>query len=128
MIFYTDGAKNSKTIGATMIRFFHVKTKAENWNSKRHIDVINAELFAIEKAIEFCAKKAYSVKITSDISIFTYCANAITRLEKFEFRTHLMEKLHRNCKELYEIDHKIHFHWISKYAIISRDLQADEQT
>ena len=72
--------------------------------------MINAELFAIEKAIEFCAKKAYSIKLASNISIFTDCANAITRLEKFEFRTHLTEKMHRNCKELYEIDHKICIH------------------
>ena len=110
MVFYTDGAKNSKTIGAAMVRFSNADTKAENWNSGRYIDVIDAELFAIDKAIEFCAKKAYSIKIASDIWIFTDCANAITRLEKFEFRTHLMEKLHRNCKELYEIGHKIHIH------------------
>ena len=50
------------------------------------------------------------MKIALDIWIFTDCANAITRLEKFEFRTHLMKKLHRNCKEVYEIDHKIYIH------------------
>ena len=38
-----------------------------------------------------------------------------------------MKKLHRNCKELYETDHKVHNYWISKYAKISRNLQADEQ-
>ena len=59
--------------------------------------------------------------------MFTDCANAITRLEKFEFRTHLMKKLHRNCKELYEINHKISIHWIPRHAKISRNLQADEQ-
>ena len=127
MIFYTDNAKNSKTKDATMMRFFNVETKAENWNSKWYIDVIDAKLFAIEKAIEFCTKKAYTVKITSNIWIFTDCANAIIKLENFEFRTHLTKKLHRNCKELYEINHKIHIHWISKYAKISRHLQADEQ-
>ena len=67
------------------------------------------------------------MKIALDIWIFTDCANAITRLEKFEFRTHLMEKLHRNCKELYEINYKIHIHWISRHAKISKTLQADEQ-
>ena len=116
MIFYTDGAKNSKTIDATIVRFFSAETKAKNWNSERYIDVIDAKLFAIEKAIEFCSKKACSIKIASDIWIFIDCANAITRLEKFEFRTHLMKKLHRNYKELYEIDHKIHIHWISRHA------------
>ena len=127
MVFYTDGAKNSQTTDAAMVRFFHAETKAENWNSGRYIDVIDAELFAIDKAIEFCAKKAYSIKIASDIWIFTDCANAITRLEEFEFRTHLMEKLHRNCKELYEIGHKIHIHQIPGHAKISGNLQADEQ-
>ena len=78
MVFYTDGAKNSKTTGAVMVRLFNAETKAENWNSGRYIDVIDAELFAIDKAIELCAKKAYSIKIASDIWVFTDCANAIT--------------------------------------------------
>ena len=39
-----------------------------------------------------------------------------------------MKKLHRNCKELYEIDFKIYIHWISRHAKVSRNLQADEQT
>ena len=38
-----------------------------------------------------------------------------------------MKILHGNCKELYKIDHKIHIHWISKYAKISRNLEADKQ-
>ena len=59
--------KNSKTIDAAMMRFFNVKTKAKNCNSERYIDVIDAKLFAIEKAIEFCAKKAYFIKIASNI-------------------------------------------------------------
>ena len=67
-------------------------------------------LFAIEKAIKFSTKKAYSVKIALDIWVFTDCANVITRLETFEFRTHLMKRLHRNCKELSKIDHNIHIH------------------
>ena len=127
MVFYTNGAKNSEITGAAIVRFFNAETKAKNWNSRRYIDVMNVELFAIEKAIEFCVKKAYSIRIASDIWIFTDCANAITRLEKFEFQTHLMEKLHRNCKELYKIGHKIHIHWIPGHAKISGNLQADEQ-
>ena len=67
MIFYTDDAKNSKTTDATMMRFFNVETKAENWNSERYIDVIDAKLFAIEKANKFCTKKAYSIKIALNI-------------------------------------------------------------
>ena len=98
MIFYTDGAKNSNTTDVAMVQFFNVETKAKKWNLGRYIDVIDAELFAIERAIEFCAKKAYSIRLTSNIWILTDCANAITRLEKFEFGTYLMEKLHRNCK------------------------------
>ena len=63
MVFYTDKAKNSKTTGAATVRFFNAETKAKNWNSGKYIDVIDVKLFAIEKAIEFCAKKAYSIKI-----------------------------------------------------------------
>ena len=113
-VFCIDGAKNSKTPNVATMRFFNVKTKAINWYSDKHIDIIDAKLFAIETTIEFCAKKAYSIKIVSNIWILTNCVNTITRLKKFEFRTHLMEKLHRNCKELYEIDYKIHIYWISK--------------
>ena len=109
------------------IYYVVIRLSAKNENSRKYIDVIDAKLFAIEKAIEFCTKKAYIVKIALDIWIFTDCANAITRLEKFEFRTHLMEKLHRNCKELYKIGHKIHIHWIPGHAKISGNLQADEQ-
>ena len=69
MIFYTDNAKNSKTINVAMMRFFNVETKAKNFNLNKYIDVIDAKLLAIEKAIEFCAKKAYLIKITSNISI-----------------------------------------------------------
>ena len=127
MIFYTDNAKNSKTTNAAILRFFNVKTKAKNWYSKIYIDVIDVKLFAIEKAIEFCAKKAYSIKIVLDIFIFTNCANATTRLKKFEFRIHLMEKLYRNYKEVYKIDQKVYIHWISRHVKISRNLQADEQ-
>ena len=39
----------------------------------------------------------------------------------------LMNKMHRNCKELYEIDHKTYIHSISRHAKISRNLQVDEQ-
>ena len=126
MMFYTDEIKHSKTTEIATMQFCN-ETKATNWTSDKYIDVIGAKLFAIEKAIEFCTKKAYLIKIISDIWIFTDCASAITRLEKFEFRTHLLKKLHRNCKELYEINHKIYIHWILKHAKISRNLQVDEQ-
>ena len=99
-MFYTEEAKNLKTTDAATMRFSNVKTEATNWNLDKHIDVIDTKLFVIEKAIEFCVKKAYSIKIISDIWILTDCANAITRLKKFEFRKHLMEKLHRNCREI----------------------------
>ena len=89
--------------------------------------MIDAELFAIEKAIEECTNKTHSIKIASNIWIFTDCANAITRLKKFEFRTQIMQKIHKNCKMLHELDHKIHIHWIPGHANISRNLQADEQ-
>ena len=108
------------------MRFFNVETKAENWNSERYIEVIDVELFEIDKAIKFCTKKAYTVKIAADIWFFIDCANAITRLQKFQFRTHLMEKLPRNCKELYKIDYKIDIHWISERVKISGNLQEDE--
>ena len=67
MILYTDDAKASNTTDVAMIQFFNVETKAKNSNSNRYIDVIDAKLVAIEKAIEFCAKKAYLIKLTSDI-------------------------------------------------------------
>ena len=38
-----------------------------------------------------------------------------------------MKKLHRNCEKLYEMNHKIYIHWISKHARISNNLQAHEQ-
>ena len=127
MTFCVDKTKNSKTTSVATTRFFNVETIVTNWNSDKHIDIINAKLFAIEKAIEFYVKKVYSIEIDSNIWIFTDCADAITRLKKFEFRTHLIKKLHRNCKELYEIDHKIYIHWILKHAKFSKNLQADEQ-
>ena len=92
MIFYIDETKNSKTINAAIVQFFNVETKAKHWNSNKYIDVIDAKLFAIEKAIEVCANKAYSMKIVSNIWIFIDCVNAITRLKKLEYRTHLMQK------------------------------------
>ena len=39
-----------------------------------------------------------------------------------------MQKIHKNCKMIYELDRGVYMHWISKYANISRNLQADEQT
>ena len=67
MILYTDNAKDLKTTKVVIIQFFNVETKAKNWNSKRYIDVIDAKLFAIEKATELWAKKAYSIKIALNI-------------------------------------------------------------
>ena len=67
MVFYTDDVKNSKKINVAMMRFFNVKAKVKNRNLNRYIDLIVAKLFAIEKAIEFCLKQAYSIKIASDI-------------------------------------------------------------
>ena len=57
MIFYTDNAKMFETTDVAMMRFFNAETKAKSLNSDRYIDVIDVKLFAIEKAIEFCAKK-----------------------------------------------------------------------
>ena len=65
-MFYADEAKNSKTTDVATMRFFNVETKAKNWNSSKYIDVIDAKLFAIEKVIEFYAKKVYSIKIVSN--------------------------------------------------------------
>ena len=127
MILYIDEAENSKTSNAATVQFFNAETKGKHWNSDKYIDVIDAKLFAIEKAIKFCANKAYSVKITSNIWIFTDCVNVITQLEKLEFWTHLMQKMHRNYKMLYEIDHKIHIHWILKHLKISKNVQIDKQ-
>ena len=110
MIFYIDEAKNTETTDAEMILYFNAERKAENWNSGKNIDVIDAELFAIEKSIELCANKSFSIKTASDIWIFTDSANAITRLKKLEFRTHVMQKIHKNCKMLYEMNYKIHIH------------------
>ena len=67
MIFYTNNAKNSKRTNVAIMRFFNVETKAKNENLDRYIDTIDAKLFTIEKAIEFCTKKAYSIKITLNI-------------------------------------------------------------
>ena len=67
MTFHTDDVKNSKTTHVAMMRFFNAKIKAKNRNLDTYIDVINVKLFAIEKPIEFCAKKAYSIKIASNI-------------------------------------------------------------
>ena len=64
MIFYIDDAKNSKTTKVAMMRFFNVETKAKISNSNKYIDLIDAKLFAIDKIIEFCTKKAYSIIIT----------------------------------------------------------------
>ena len=66
-MFHTDETKNSKTIDAITMQFFNVKTEATNRNSNKHIDIIDTELFAIGKAIEFCVKKLYSIKIVLDI-------------------------------------------------------------
>ena len=85
MIFYIDKAKNSKTTNAAIVQFFNAETKAKNWNFGKYIDVIDAKLFAIEKAIKVCANKAYSMKTASDIWIFTNCVNAITRLKNSNF-------------------------------------------
>ena len=85
MIFYTDKIKNSKITDVATIRFYNVETKATNWNSDKHIDVIDAKLFAIEKAVKLCANRAYSIKIAIDTWIFTGCASTITRLRKSYF-------------------------------------------
>ena len=112
MIFYNDETKNTKTIDKEMILYFNVEIKADNWNSSKNIDVIDAKLFAIEKSIELCANRLFLIKTSSNIRICTNFANAITRLKKLEFRTHVMQKIHENCKILYEISHKIYRHWI----------------
>ena len=127
MIFYTDKVKNKDTTKVAIVRFFNVKTETKSWNSGKYIDIIDAELFAIEKTIEYCAKNAKFFKIASNIWIFTDSANAITRLQKVENQTHLMQKLQKNCKLLYELDYKIHIHWISKHSKISENVKADEQ-
>ena len=92
IIFYIDEAKTTKTTGTEMILYFNVEIKAENWNLDKNIDVIDAESFAIEKLIELCANRLLSIKTALNIWIFTDSANAITRLEKLKFRTHVMQK------------------------------------
>ena len=50
-MFYTDKTKISKTTDVATMRFFNVEIEATNWNSNKYIDIIDAKLFAIEKAI-----------------------------------------------------------------------------
>ena len=57
MIFYTDGAKNSETTDATIVRFFNVETKAKNWNLVRYIDVIDVKFLQLKKQSNLAQKK-----------------------------------------------------------------------
>ena len=92
-----------------------------------NISISSMQSYLQSKKQSNSAQTAYSIKIALDIWIFTDCANAITRLKKLEYRTQLMQKMHKNCKMLSEIDHKIYIHWILEHVKISRNLQADEQ-
>ena len=109
-MFYIDETKNTITIDVEIILYFNVEIKVQNWNLNKNIDVIYAKLFANEKSIELCTNKSFSIKITLNIKIFTDFANAIKRLKKLEFRTYIMQKIHKNCKMLYKMSYKIYIH------------------
>ena len=127
MILYIDETKNSETTNAVTVQFFNTETKAKHQNLDKYIDVVDVKLFAIERVIELCANKAYLMKITSNVWIYTNCVNTITRLKKLGYRIHLMQKMHKNCKMSYKIDHKIYLHWILEHVKFSRNVQADKQ-
>ena len=67
MVFYTDEVKNEDTTKVAIVLFFNVKTETKSRNLDKYIDVIDTELFAIEKTIEYCAKNVHFFKITLNI-------------------------------------------------------------
>jgi len=125
MVFYTDGAQKDEISAASMIFYYNSEKIIKKWNLGNSLDIADAELYAIEKSIEVSAKNLEN-RTSKNIWIFTDSQKSIQKLQNFENRTHLVEKIHQNAKYLHNFGHEIHVQWIPGHGKIPGNDLADE--
>jgi ribonuclease HI len=132
LIIYSDGSKCEKTgsLGAGI--FYTSNFSVENsgsfsWNLNSHVEVFDAELFALEMAFKLALNK--SSIFTNDIWIFSDSQAAIQRLQKSSLKpgqSHVLaiENWIARIKEKHQLN--IHLHWVPGHMNITGNEKADQ--
>lgn len=56
MVYYTDGAQNTVNAASSSILYYNSQRIDQHWNLGNSMDIVDAEVLAIEKSIDFCFK------------------------------------------------------------------------
>ena len=131
-IIYSDGSKCEKTgsLGAGIFytKNFNIENSGNlSWNLGSHMEVFDAELFAIEKAFELAFNQISF--LTKDIWIFSDSQAAIQRLQKSNLNAgqiHILaiENWIAKIKLKYQIN--IHLSWVPGHMNILGNEKADQ--
>ena len=134
LIIYSDGSKCEKT-GNLDAGIYYTKNYAmENsgcfsWNLNSHMEVFDAELFAIEKAFKLALNQISL--FTKDIWIFSDSQAAIQRIQKSSLnaeQSHILaiKSWAKKIKTKHQIN--IHLNWVPGHMNIKGNELADQAT
>jgi len=110
-IFYPDGSKSDQNLGAGLCYMFGDNVKEFSWNLGTFMEVYDAELLSILKALRLSLKESCSERI-QDVWIFSENQAAIQQIQsiKTEPEQHLTMKCQQILQSLQDYDVTPHIH------------------
>ena len=122
-VFYTDEAhdEKSKISAASVVLYQNFKILSKLWNLGIGMNIINAEIYAIEKITEWATNL---IQFSSNIWIFTDSQKSIKLIENSEHC--LTDQFHQNLIKNQTNNITLHIHWVSGHADIPSNEKADQ--
>ena len=131
VIIYTDGSKLDieRNLGADM-HYMHGKiTGQKSWSLGTTMEVYDAELFAIQKALKWSIGQNFqNIRNIKDIWIFVDNQAALQKIQSHKAisESHLASKCQESLKILIEQELKPHIHWVPGHEDIKGNELADK--
>src|SRR3954466_698957 len=127
LLLYTDGSKkdNQTAAGYCLVRLLNQQayyTKAAAINLGEHIEIMDAELFAVYKALQ-----AILEAIREQIYIFIDSQAALKRLDKLSQTggQYYVYKITQICQKLKQQQNSIYFSWVPGHNKVAGNEHAD---
>src|SRR6266567_893999 len=126
-IYYTDGSKDNKSNAAAVYKIGERNRikYATNWNLRPYIEIMDAELYAVYRALEHLKQQRLKEK---QVYIFIDSQAAIKRLQLNSLTggQELVFKITQSCSYLASKNISINFYWVPSHLGIYRNEIADK--
>ena len=121
-LFYTDETYDEKfkISAASVMLYQNFKILSKSWNLKIEMNIIDAEIYAIEKTIEWVNNLT---QFSSNMWFFIDSQKSIKLIENSKHM--LTDQTHQNLIKNQINNITSHIHWISEHANISNNEKAN---